>query len=170
MGDPRDDAGEHPDPDAAGRRGLVAASREEARADREVGLVGDDGRDDGPELGRVVLAVAVEPDRELVAAFPGVAEAGLDGAADPEVEGQLDDVRAGGGGDLGGAVGRAVGDDDDLEVGIERVQLAEQAGQVLLLVVGRDDRDPADGRERPCRLRGRGHLDRFDLSRHAPSR
>ena len=99
-----------------------------------------------------MLAVAVEPDGELVAALPGEAEAGLDGAADAEVEGQLDDVRARRGGDLGGAVGRAVGDDDDLEAGIERVQLGEQARQVPLLVVGGDDRDPADGGERrACR-------------------
>ena len=44
-----------------------------------------------PELGRVVLAVPVEPDGELVAVLERVLEAGLDGAADAEVEREPDD-------------------------------------------------------------------------------
>ena len=47
-----------------------------------------------PELGGVVLAVAVEPHREPEAVLERVAEAGLHGAADPEVERQADHVRA----------------------------------------------------------------------------
>ena len=53
-----------------------------------------DGRDDVGELRRVVLAVAVDAHGELVALLPGVAEAGLDGAADAEVERQPEHVRA----------------------------------------------------------------------------
>ena len=47
----------------------------------------------GAELGGVVLAVPVDPHRELEAVLVRVAEAGLDCAADPEVERQADDVR-----------------------------------------------------------------------------
>ena len=65
--------------------------------------------------GRVVLPVAVQPDGERVAAFPGEAEPSLHSAADAEVERKLHHVRAGRSRDLCGAVGRAVGDDDDLE-------------------------------------------------------
>ncbi len=99
VGDPRDDAGEHADPDAPRRRRAVARVADEARADREVGLAGGDRSDELAELGRVVLAVAVEPHRQLVAALPGVAEPGLDGAADPEVEREPDHMRPGRGGE-----------------------------------------------------------------------
>ena len=119
MGDPRDDPGEDADAGPAGSRRPVAARGQEARADREVGLARGDRRDDRAELSRVVLAVAVEPHGEVVAPLPREAEAGLDGPADPEVERQPDDVRAGRGRDLGGAVGRAVRDDHDLEAVIE---------------------------------------------------
>ena len=76
---------------------------------------------------RVVLAVAVDLHGELVAVLERVAEAGLDGAADAEVERQAEDVRARRGGDRGGAVGRAVVDDDDLEARVEGADLVDHA-------------------------------------------
>ena len=116
VGDPRDDAREDPDARRGGRRRTCSRRPERKREPiARSASSATTGATTRAELRRVVLAVAVEPDGQLVAAFPGVAEAGLDGAADAEVEGQLDDVGAGGGGDLGRAVGRAVGDDDDLE-------------------------------------------------------
>ena len=72
----------------------------------------------------------------------GVPEAGLHGAADPEVEREADDVRAVLRGDLGRAVGRAVGDDDDVEARVECAQLVDDAADRLLLVERGDDRDP----------------------------
>ena len=96
----------------------------------------------GSAAPRVVLAVAVEADGDLVAVLERVLEAGLDGAADAEVERQPDDRRARGGGDLGGRVGRAVVDDDDVEPRIEAAQLPDDRTDRPLLVAGRDDREP----------------------------
>ena len=75
------------------------------------------GLDQLRQLGGVVLAVAVEPDRELVAVLERVHEARLDGAADPEVEREPNDRRAGRGRELGGAVCGAVVDHDHVEAG-----------------------------------------------------
>ena len=69
-----------------------------------------------PQLGGIVLTVAVAADDDVVAALRGVLETCLHGTADAEVERQPDDVRAVRRGDLGRAVDRAVGDDDDFEV------------------------------------------------------
>ncbi len=91
-------------------------------------------REHGSELGRVVLAVAVDAHGEVVAALEGEAEAGLDGAADAEVEREPEHVRALGGRDVGGAVGRAVVDDDDVEARVEGAQLVDHAPHGHLLV------------------------------------
>ena len=89
------------------------------------------------ELGRVVLAVAVEPDGELVAVLERVLEAGLDGAADAEVEREPDDRGAMRGGDAGGVVRRAVVDDDDVEGRVVGADLVDDAADRALLVVAR---------------------------------
>ena len=76
------------------------------------------GASDRAELRRVVLAVAVDAHGEVVAVLERVAEAGLHGAADPEVERQPEHARARrSAATLGRAVGRAVVDDDDVEPG-----------------------------------------------------
>src|SRR5205823_10556068 len=72
-----------PDPPRAGR--AVTRRTREARADCDVGLAGEHGLEDRAKLLRVVLAVAVDPDGEVEAVLVGVTEAGLDGAADPEI-------------------------------------------------------------------------------------
>ena len=65
--DPRDDPREDADAEAARRRRAVAAVADEARADDDVGLAREHRRDQARELRGIVLAVAVEPDGELVA-------------------------------------------------------------------------------------------------------
>ena len=67
---------------------------DEARADDDVRLVPVEHGEQLRKLGRVVLPVAVEPDRELVAVLERELEAGLHGRADAEVERQPDDERA----------------------------------------------------------------------------
>ena len=88
--------------------------------------------------------VAVAADDELVAVLVGVAKAGLHSAADAEVERQPHHVGAVRGRDLRGAIGRAVGDHNHVEPRVEGMQLVDDAADVVLLVVGRDDRDPAE--------------------------
>ena len=91
----RDEPREEADAGAARERRPVGVARIcEARADDDVGVSAQHGLDQLRQLRRVVLAVAVEPDRELVAVRERVHEAGLDGAADPEVEREPDDRRA----------------------------------------------------------------------------
>ena len=69
---------------ASGGR-YVAVAVDEARARDDVGLAALDRAEQLLELGRVVLAVAVEPHGRLVAVLERVLEPGLDGAADAEV-------------------------------------------------------------------------------------
>ena len=79
--------------------------------------------DDRGELRRIVLAVAVDADSEVEVVLERVAEAGLHGAADAEVERQAQHPRAGCARDLGGAVVRAVVDHEDLELRVVRAEL-----------------------------------------------
>ena len=68
------------------------------------------------EAARVVLAVAVDLDGDVVAALGGVHVARLHGAADAEVVRVAEHLRAGRAGAVGRVVGGAVVDDDDVEV------------------------------------------------------
>ena len=77
-----------------------------------------------PDAARIVLAVAVDLDRDVVAALQRVIGTRLHGAADAEVEGMAQDLGAGGAGAVGGVVGGAVVDDDDVEVGRVLAQIA----------------------------------------------
>ena len=52
---------------------------------------------------------------------------------------------------LGGRVARAVVDHDDVELGVEGAQLLDDAADGVLLVAGRDDREPARSGTRACR-------------------
>ena len=114
------------------------------------------GSSSAPSCDGVVLAVAVDAHRELEAVLERVAEAGLDRAADPEVERQPDDVRAALLGDGGGAVDRAVVDDDDLEPG-SKARISSITRAIALLLVQRgDDRDAPDRRPARVERHGRG--------------
>ena len=124
----RDDPREEADADAArARRTLLCgrpAKREPTTMSASPASTGSTSRGD---LARVVLAVAVEPHGELEAVLERVAEAGLHGAADPEVE---------------RAAGRTCARrpprprrvpsvepssiDDDVEAGVERAHLARR--------------------------------------------
>src|SRR5207248_6521017 len=124
LADERGDRpGEDADPDPARPRRAVPRASGEARADGDVGLAGKHRLEDRSELPRVVLAVAVEAHGEIEVVLERVAEAGLDGSADPEVEREPDHLRPSGAGDLRGPVGGAVVDHDDLEARVERTDL-----------------------------------------------
>ena len=88
-----------------------------------------------------MLPVPVAADGQLVTVLGREPKAGLHGAADAEIERQPQDVGTERGGHLGGAVDRAVGDDDDVEARVEGTELFEHATDVALFVVGRHDRD-----------------------------
>ena len=119
----------------------------EAAADHEV-RAGVEAGFERRELAGIVLAVGVELERALVAGALGVAEPGLQRAADPEVERQVDHVHAGGARERGGLVDRAVGDDDDVEIGPDLAQLRERRRQRGFLVVrgNHDERSSSTAR------------------------
>ena len=78
---------EHADAHAPGERWAVGSTGiDEPRADDEIRVPRVDRREKLPELGRVVLAIAVEPHRDLVPLVPRVPEPGLHRAADADVE------------------------------------------------------------------------------------
>src|ERR1043166_8285662 len=74
-------------------RGVLAALGD-PRADDDVRLARDERCEQLAELRRVVLAVSVDLNSELEAVLECVAVAGLDGAADAEVEREAQDDRA----------------------------------------------------------------------------
>ena len=89
----------------------------------------------------IVLTVAVEPHRQLVAVREGVLETRLHGAADPEVEREDDHRRPVGRGDGRRGVRRPVVDHDDVERRVEGPDLVDDVADRPLLVVGGHDRD-----------------------------
>ena len=89
-----------------------------------------------------MLAVAVDLHGDVEAVRERVAEAGLHGAADPQVEGEDQEPGPGGFGDRPGPVVGAVVHDDDLEARIRCADLLDHPADRGGLVERRDDRDP----------------------------
>ena len=94
------------------------------------------------KLARVVLAVPVDLHGDVEAVGQGVAEAGLHGAADPEIEGEDEEPGPGGFRDRTGPVVGAVVHDDDVEARISCPDLLDHPPDRGGLVERRDDRDP----------------------------
>ena len=128
-------------PGAAQPRHAVAGLLQEAAAPDQVGAAVAQPLLQLRDLGRVVLAVAVHLDSDVVALDERVAVARLHGAADAEVEGVAQHRRAGGAGALGGRVGGAVVHDQHVEAGRLAAQLVHDLGDRLLLVQGGHHRD-----------------------------
>ena len=129
-----------PEPARGGGAEALAVVGEEARARDHVELrVRLEVLEHEREAARVVLAVAVDLHRDVVAALGGVHVARLHGAADAEVVGVTEHLGAGRAGAVGGVVGGAVVDDDDVEVRCVLPQLRDDPGDRGGLVVRRDD-------------------------------
>ena len=88
-----------------------------------------------------MLAVSVEPHGALVSLLAGVPEPGLDGAADPDVEGKAEDGGAVGLSHGRGLVGRGIVDDDDVDGQLELPDLVDDLSNRTGLVPGGDDSD-----------------------------
>jgi hypothetical protein len=120
---------------------------EETRADDDVRLVREKRREDLRQLRRIVLAVAVDLHSDVEAVLVRVAVARLDRSADAQVERQAQHVDALRSGDGGGAVDRAVVDDDDLEPRVEGADLVDHRADARFLVERGHDRKSPLGRE-----------------------
>lgn len=132
------DGREHEHPQASVDRSMVAGTGRVARADADVERARGDRGDDRRQVGRIVLAVGVELDGDVVPVVDGPAEAGLQRRADAEVVGVREHARARPGDDLARAVARAVVHHHHVHVGPALAQLGERARQARLLVQGRD--------------------------------
>lgn len=110
-------------------------------ADDHVGLAGDNGGDEGGDVGGVVLIIGIRIDDDVGPALQAGGEPGHEGAGEAEV-GALDHViDAAGAGDIGGAVGAAIIDDeplDGIDAGKRAWQLLQGDGQSLFLVITRN--------------------------------
>ena len=84
-----------------------------------------------------MLAVAVEGEGEVEAVLAGVGEAGVEGHALALVADVLEDGGTGGAGAVGGGVGGAVVDDDD--VGAELAGFGDDGRDGGFLAVGGDE-------------------------------
>ncbi|KQR43791.1 hypothetical protein ASF82_09210 [Frigoribacterium sp. Leaf164] len=127
---------------AAQRPVLDAAAGHPARAEHEV-VVGEQG-DQGGKVLRVVGAVGVHLDEGRVAALEPPGEAGQVRGAEAGLAGAVQHVHPGvaGGprvGEVAGAVGRAVVDDENVDGGPAVEGAADDPVEVLSFVVGRDD-------------------------------
>ena len=94
---------------------------------------------------RVVLAVGIELHRSVVAVPDREREPGAQRAADPEVERQNGDERAGAAGDRGGVVDGPVRDHEHVVLGCQLSELFEHGRQGLLFVVRGDDDERGHG-------------------------
>ena len=93
--DRRDDAREQLDAEATReRRSVAAAVAANREPTHDVGLVREHRRENRGELRRIVLPVPVDLHRQVVAALEREPEPGLNGAADPEVEREPQNVGA----------------------------------------------------------------------------
>ena len=130
---------ELPDPLRLVAVGLVARAADEARADGDVGAVRLDELEQLAQLGRRVLAVRVDPPAVgvLVLERPGVA--GGDPRPQAAVLAEREHLGAVLARDVGGAIGRAVVDDEHVRSRELLVQLVEHGGEVVLLVPGGDE-------------------------------
>ena len=133
---------------AVGERAVprhAVAVAEEARADHVLGAPARDRLEHALEVGRVVLAVAVEVDGGVVAAVARRGEALAHCGAQPGGARVRDHLGARGAGDRGGVVARAVVDDERVDghaAGGRRDARDDRADHVLL-VQRRDDGEAA---------------------------
>ena len=139
------DSCEEPDPHAAGEWRPVLGLTCETGADDDVRAAVVDRREQLRELRSNVLAVAVEPDREVEALLLRELEPRLHGASDPEVERKRDDACAGRAGAGCRAIGGAVVDDNHFEGRVERTDVAHDPADGIRFVAGGHDRDRPTG-------------------------
>jgi hypothetical protein len=129
-----------PEP-ARGRRQVavrrVALTGDEARADGDVALAGLHAVEQPLQLVRRMLAVRVDPPAEPVAAFVGPAPAGGDRVSEAAILREGEHLGARRPRSVGGAVGRAVVDDEDVGVRQLLLQLRQHRRQRIRLVPGR---------------------------------
>ena len=118
---------------------LVALARDEPGSDRHVAGVLADECHEASELGDGVLTVSVDPAGELVAALGGEAPAGGDTGLEPAILREAKHLRTTLPRHLGGPIGGAVVDDEEISFRKLGSHLGEHRGQVLLFVPGRDE-------------------------------
>ena len=137
--DERQEPAEENNTDAAGDRGVLSVSIDIAGADDHLRAAGAEGVADEADVGRVMLAVAVEADDVLKAEVEGEAVAGLHAAAEAKVVGHGDDVGAGFQGDRPGAIGGTVIDDEDRQFRMPLAQFADHRGDGAFLIERRNE-------------------------------
>ena len=101
-----------------------------------------------------MLAVGVEVGAAVVALAQRVEVAGLQGRAEPLVEGQRGDQRAGLARPRGGRVGRAVVDDEQVGPGHVLADVADHLGDRGLLVPGRNEDESSHQGDSPTTVAG----------------
>jgi transcription elongation factor GreA len=118
---------------------LVALAGDESGPDRHVAGVLADERHEANELGDRVLTVGIDPTGQPVAALGGEAPAGGDTGLEPAVLRKAEHLRTTLARHLGGAVGGAVVDDEEISFRKLGGELRQDRGEVLLLVPGGDE-------------------------------
>ena len=126
-------------PGAPADRREVLALLQEARAADHVDAGRPSPDSSLPSSHGIVLAVAVDLHHQLVAALVREHEACLHRAADAEVERRAHDARAGRAGELRRIIGRAVVDDEHVELAGELAQGRHDGADRGGFVVRRDD-------------------------------
>jgi glycosyltransferase involved in cell wall biosynthesis len=155
--DHRDDRRENVHPQPPETCCSVASRSCEARSDDDVCLAGNQRLEDQVQLAGIVLSVPVDLDGDVETVGKRVAVAGLDRAADSEVERKPEKPSAGGLGDLAGSIVGPVVHHENLETGVDVSDLLDDAPDRFCLVERRNDRDPPS-REEPVFERSRKRL------------
>ena len=113
---------------------LVAFADGEARADRHVALVGLNEVEQTAKLRHGMLPVGVHAAREVVVVLVGVAVPGGDALPQAAVLAERQHLGATVASNGGGAVGRAVVDDEHVDSGQLGAKLVEHGREIVLLV------------------------------------
>jgi hypothetical protein len=115
-----------------------------------------------------VLAVAVDLNRDIESARTRVLVARLYGPSDPDVVREPNDLRPLSAGDRSSGIGRAVVDDDDLDLGVGDANLVDHGGDAIPLVIGRHDGDSFDAGQLQARRKRAGRREPFRDGPHGP--
>src|SRR5215213_3473572 len=118
---------------------LVAVAGDEPGPDGGVELVRLDPLDEPAQLRGGMLPVGVEAADDVVLVLDAVAVPARDRRTQAAVVAEGENLGATLPRDVGGSVGGAVVDDEHVDVGQLAAQLSEDAGEVVLLVPGRDE-------------------------------
>ena len=143
--------------DALDKRLVIVHPASKARADCDIGAALFDRSGQLPDPGRVMLAVGVDHDAQVVPVAHTVQKSRLHRATVAEVDGERDHAGAQAGRNFRGGVTAAVVDDEQVVTRRGLANLGDDAWQVAGFVVGGHDDQPSRSKTHLQRIVAKGY-------------